>query len=67
VASNDPAVLSDQNRIVEAELPDAVGDLTDLLLGMGARIAGMRPQFRDRHRFDGRRPDRVGHLRLGGN
>jgi hypothetical protein len=42
MAGNDPAVLSDQNRIGEAELPDAVGDLTDLLLRMGARIAGIR-------------------------
>jgi hypothetical protein len=52
VAGNDPAVLSDQNRIVEAEMSDAVGDLPDLLLGMDARIAGIRAKARDRHRFD---------------
>jgi hypothetical protein len=55
VAGNDLAVLSDQNWIGEAEPPDAVGDLPDLLLGMGSGIAGMRPQARDQHRFDGTR------------
>jgi hypothetical protein len=52
MAGNDLTVLSDQNRIGEAELPDAVRDLPDLLLGMGSGIAGMRPQAHDRHRFD---------------
>jgi hypothetical protein len=40
MAGNDPTVLSDQNRIGEPELPNAVGDLSDLLLGMGSGIAG---------------------------
>src|SRR5260370_9032860 len=52
MAGNDLAVLSDQNWIVESELPDAVGNLPDLLLGMGSRIAGMRPQAPHRHRVD---------------
>ena len=67
MAGNDPAVLADQNRIVESELPDAVGDLPDLFLGMDSGVAGMGTKARDGHRFDGRRPDRVGHLRLGSN
>jgi hypothetical protein len=64
MAGNDLAVLSDQNRIGEAEMSDAVGDLPDLLLGMGSGIAGMRPQARDRHRFDGTRKWELFHCYL---
>jgi hypothetical protein len=52
MAGNDLTAVSNQNRIGEPELPDAVGDLADLLLGMDAGIAGMRPQARDRDGFD---------------
>jgi hypothetical protein len=52
VAGNDPAVLTDQNRIGEAEMSDTVGDLTDLLLGMDSGVAGMGTKARDWHRFD---------------
>src|SRR5207248_165498 len=51
MAGDDRTVLSDQNRVVESELPDALGDLPDLFLGMGSGIAGMRPQARHGHRF----------------
>jgi hypothetical protein len=64
MAGDDLAVLSDQNRIGEAELPDAVGDLPDLFLGMGSGIAGMRPQARDRDRFDGTRKGEFFHRYL---
>ena len=37
----------DQNRNIEAESPDAVGDLSDLLLGMPARVGGVRFQLVD--------------------
>jgi hypothetical protein len=62
VAGDDPAVLSDQNWIVESELPDAVRDLSDLLLGMGARIARMGPQARGRHGLDSHGLDGSRHL-----
>src|SRR5258708_39142312 len=64
VAGNDLAVLSDQNWIGEAEPPNAVGDLADLLLGMDSGIAGMRPQARDQHRFDGTRKGGLVHRYL---
>ncbi len=59
MARNDLAVLSDENRIGEAEMSDAVGDLPDLLPGMGSGIAGMRPQARARHGFNSRSLDCV--------
>jgi hypothetical protein len=67
MAGNDLAVLTDQHRIGEAELPDAVGDLSDLLLGVGPGIAGMRPQARDRHRLDGYMLDATRYRGLGGD
>jgi hypothetical protein len=41
VAGNDFVVIADQNRVVEAEPLDAVGDLADLLAGMGARVTAV--------------------------
>jgi hypothetical protein len=38
VAGDDLVIIADQDGICEAEFLDAVGDLPDLLLGMGARI-----------------------------
>ena len=46
VAGQDRARLVDQHRRGEAELPDAGGDLADLLRGMGAGIAGPRGEGR---------------------
>ena len=40
MAGDDVAVLADQNRICEAERADAAGDLGDLRIAVGARIAG---------------------------
>jgi hypothetical protein len=37
----------DQNRNIEAERPDAVGDLSDLLLTVPARVGGVRLQLID--------------------
>jgi hypothetical protein len=37
----------DQNRNIEAESPDAVGDISDLLLRMPARVGGVRLQLVD--------------------
>src|SRR5205807_371050 len=39
VAGHNVTPRIDQNRVVEAEFPDAVGDLSDLLLRMGSRVA----------------------------
>lgn len=63
MAGNDLAVLSDENGVSEAELPDAIGDLSDLFLGVGSGIAEIRPKARDRHVFDSRR---LGGTRHGG-
>jgi hypothetical protein len=64
MAGNDTAVVPDQNRIGEPEPPDALCDLPDLLLGMGAGIAGMWPKASDWHRLDGHRLDGSRHLEL---
>ena len=49
---DDLVVIADQDRVGEAELLDAVGDLPDLLLGMGAGVSRVRPQACDRHGLD---------------
>ena len=46
VAGQDRPRLVDQHRHGEAELPDAGGDLSDLLLRMGAGIPGPRGEGR---------------------
>ena len=38
MAGDDLVLVADQNRVGEAEASDAVGDLSDLLPGMGARV-----------------------------
>jgi hypothetical protein len=52
VARDDAISLVDQDRIDEAELLDAVGDLLDLLLGMGTGIARIRLEIRDGDMLD---------------
>ena len=49
MAGDNLTVFIDQHRIGEPELPDAVGNLSDLLLGVGARVAliGLEPAHRD--------------------
>jgi len=59
MAGENCIVIVNQERVGEAKLPDAVGDLPDLLPGMGSGIAGMRPQARDRHGFNSRSLDCV--------
>src|SRR5262245_12303589 len=39
MTGDDPPLAVDQHRVGEAELPDAAGDLLDLLLRVGARVA----------------------------
>jgi hypothetical protein len=39
VPGDDPILLVDQYRVGESELPDTPGDLADLLLGVGTRVA----------------------------
>ena len=51
MTGKDHVVLVDQHRIGEAELADTVGDLPDLLLRVGARVAGIiRSHFSIRFR-----------------
>jgi hypothetical protein len=45
VSRQDDIVLVDDDRNCEAELPDASRDLADLLLGMSARVGGVRAQL----------------------
>jgi hypothetical protein len=45
MAGDHGPVTIDQDRNVEAERPDAPGDLPDLLPGVLACIAGVRPQL----------------------
>jgi hypothetical protein len=52
MSGDDLVIITDQDRIGEAELPDAVGDLPDLLLGMGTGIPGTGSQAGDRHRLN---------------
>ena len=55
VARNHFAIGADEDRDVEPERLDAVGDLTDLLWAMLARVAGIRLQALNRHIFDRQR------------
>ena len=47
VAGDDHAVRADKDRIRPAKLDDAGRDLRHLLVGMGARVAGVGHQFVD--------------------
>jgi hypothetical protein len=49
---NNLAIVTDQNRVGEAEPLYALSDLPDLPLGMGPGIAAIRPQAGDDHRLD---------------
>ena len=51
VAGNDAAVAIDQDRVGKAELADGRGDLGDLRLEVGTRIAGIGDQIHDWRRF----------------
>ena len=44
MALDDLAVLPDQHRVREFEPADAVGNLPDLLLGIGSGVTGIGPQ-----------------------
>src|SRR5438093_3998525 len=66
MAGNDDAVVVDQNRNDKSECGDAVGNLTDLLARMGARVTTVRRELVDRspadinHEFlNGRQGERV--------
>ena len=66
MAGNDDAVIVDQNRNDKSECGDAVGNLTDLLARMGARVTTVRRELVDRspadinHEFlNGRQGERV--------
>jgi hypothetical protein len=52
VTGQQHAVLINQDRSRESDGADAVGDLTDLLLGMGAGVARMGLDLADRDRCD---------------
>src|SRR6266568_7196896 len=52
VTSDDLLVIIDQNRIAEAELRDAVGDLADLLLRMRPGIVRVWPQLANSYIVD---------------
>jgi hypothetical protein len=46
VTGDDDAVLIDEDGIVEAERPDAGGNLGDLLGAMGAGVSAIGPKAR---------------------
>ena len=48
VASNDNALLVNQNRIDKPEGGDAVGNLPDLFARVRPRVAPVRPQLLER-------------------
>ena len=52
MAGDDLVIIADQHRIGEAELLNAIGNLPDLLLGMGTRIPCIGSQACDRQRFN---------------
>src|SRR5947199_1828761 len=52
MAGNDDAVIVDQNRNDKSECGDAVGNLTDLLARMGARVTTVRRELVDRSPAD---------------
>jgi hypothetical protein len=47
VARQDAVLPIQQNRVGEAELLDAAGDLPDLLVRVRARVARVRPELYD--------------------
>lgn len=49
MSGDDLVIIADQHRIGEAELLDAVGDLPELLLRVGAGVSRVRSQACDRH------------------
>ncbi len=55
VPGDDLVIITDQDWVSESELSDAVGDLSDLLLAVGAGVSWIRSQTCDRHRFNGHR------------
>jgi hypothetical protein len=55
VPRDDLVIVADQHWIGEAEAPDALGDLGDLLLRMGASVPGIGAQRSNRPHLDGRR------------
>jgi hypothetical protein len=58
MAGDDAIGIVDQDRVGEAEYPDAVGDLADLLIRMGPRIARIGFQAGDGTGFDVQRRHR---------
>jgi hypothetical protein len=52
MSGDDLVIIADQHRIGEAELLNAIGNLPDLLLGMGTRIPCIGSQACDRQRFN---------------
>jgi len=59
MAGHDAVIRTDEDRVAEAELTDAGGNLFDLGGGMGARIVGVGQQVIDRAVLD--MPHQVGH------
>jgi hypothetical protein len=57
---NDGALAIHQDRVGEAELADAVGDLADLLRAVGARVARIGPEAAWRDVGDGKGPGHRG-------
>jgi hypothetical protein len=52
VSGDDLVFIADQDRVGEAEALDAPGDLRDLLLRVGAGVARIGAQARNRHLLD---------------
>jgi hypothetical protein len=50
MSGDDFVVIANEDRIGEAKLPDAVGDLPDLLLRMGSGICRIWPKACNCHR-----------------
>jgi hypothetical protein len=61
VACNDCLVRIDQYGIGKSELPDAAGDLMDLLFGMHPSIARPRTEHADGQVFDSKTGRRIWH------
>jgi hypothetical protein len=67
VPGNDLAVVTDEDRIIESEPLDALGDLLDLLLRVRPRVAAIGPQRADVNVFKGSRGHGVLHADLHGH
>lgn len=52
MTGNDLLLFVDKDWIAEAEALDALGDLADLLPGVGARVSRVRPQLADKDVLD---------------